>query len=101
MKLAAIATVCGIGLVFAVYAQVTTQAVEKPLPDNCFDLWKERNQYYADAHYCFKTARAKDEFKDDMRTCSVDDESQLRLTVAQQKRISAIIQRERAYGCGY
>jgi len=75
------------------------QAQEAPLPQNCFDLWKERNQYYADAHYCFKTQKAKNEFKEAMKTCSVDDESRLRLSEEQLRRIAKIIQRERAYGC--
>jgi hypothetical protein len=80
-------------------AQAQMQPQDNPLPENCFDLWKERNQYYAKAHYCFKTQKAKDEFKEEVKTCTIDEESKIQLTDAQFRRIAKIIQRERAYGC--
>lgn len=101
IRLAMIAAVFFATLIAPMQAQTQaqTQLKDKQLPENCFDLWKERNQYYADAHYCFKTQKAKDEFKDAMGSCTINDESRVHLAEAELRRIAKIIQRERAYGC--
>ena len=87
--------ICSAGTGFA------QDAKETPLPESCFDLWVERNTYYAQAGYCFKTTRAKEYFSEAMKTCSIHRESEIerKLSKSVLRRIAAIIERERAYGC--
>jgi hypothetical protein len=64
---------------------------------SCFDLWVERNSYYKQAGYCFKTARAISYFGN--AGCLYDNENAVPLTPYARARIAQIVRLERAYGC--
>ncbi len=64
---------------------------------SCEDLWVERNQFYQDAGYCFKTQRAIRHFGND--GCSIQNENRLRLSAGAQRRIAQISAEERRQGC--
>jgi hypothetical protein len=64
---------------------------------SCFDLWVERNSYYKQAGYCFKTARAISYFGN--AGCLYDNENAVPLTPYARARIAQIARLERAYGC--
>jgi hypothetical protein len=61
----------------------------------CTQLWTEGNQYYKDAGYCFKTARAIRYFGN--AGCTFDNEVDVPLTPG--ARIAQINRLERTYGC--
>jgi len=61
-------------------------------------LWVERNSYYKDAGYCFKTARAISYFGN--AGSLYDNENAVPLSRATRIRIAQIVRAERAYGCG-
>ncbi len=63
----------------------------------CTQLWTERNQYYKDAGYCFKTARAIRYFGN--AGCTVDKEDDLKLAPGVLARIDQITRLERTNGC--
>jgi hypothetical protein len=63
----------------------------------CEALWIERNQYYKNHGYCFKTQRAIAFFGND--GCFIQDESAVPLTAAERARIAQIVQMERAMNC--
>ena len=90
-------------MIINVNLSVLAQGDNKPLPENCFDLWVERNSYYNDVGYCFKTAKAQDYFKKDKtgQPCLIQRESEVekKFTPPLLDRIAAINRRERAYGC--
>ena len=80
-------------------AVLGTAAVAAP-PANaqsCQDLWVERNSYYKEAGYCFKTARAISYFGN--AGCRYDDERDLPLSRAVRARIAEISRLERRLGC--
>jgi hypothetical protein len=64
---------------------------------SCQDLWIERNTYYKEAGYCFKTPRAISYFGND--GCYINDEARVPLSAAVRARVNQIIRLERAYGC--
>ena len=64
----------------------------------CDALWIERNSYYKDAGYCFKTARAISYFGN--AGCLYDSEGDVPLSAAQRRLIGSIVAEERAQGCG-
>jgi len=64
---------------------------------SCQDLWVERNQYYKDAGYCFKTARAISYFGN--AGCTYDDEGSVPLSRRIRARIAEITRLERRFGC--
>ena len=64
---------------------------------NCLDLWVERNTYYKQAGYCFKTRRAIDYFGNG--GCAYDNERDVPLSGAVRARINQIVAQERAYRC--
>jgi hypothetical protein len=64
---------------------------------SCQALWAERNSYYKDAGYCFKTARAIAQFGN--AGCQYDNEAAVPLSRAVRARIAEITRIERAYGC--
>ena len=64
---------------------------------SCQDLWVERNSYYKQAGYCFKTARAINYFGNG--GCYIYNESAVPLSRGVRARIDQIIRLERAYGC--
>jgi hypothetical protein len=64
---------------------------------SCQELWVERNSYYKDAGYCFKTQRAISYFGNG--GCQYDNEASLRLPRRIQGRIAEIVSLERRNGC--
>jgi hypothetical protein len=64
---------------------------------SCGDLWVERNSYYKEAGYCFKTARAISYFGN--AGCLYDNENAVPLSRPVRNRIAQIVRAERAYGC--
>ena len=64
---------------------------------SCGDLWVERNTYYKQAGYCFKTARAISYFGN--AGCAYDNERVVPLSQAVRARINQIVALERAYRC--
>jgi hypothetical protein len=64
----------------------------------CESLWVERNSYYKEAGYCFKTARAISYFGN--AGCRYDSESAVPLSSNVRNRMSQITREERALGCG-
>ena len=65
---------------------------------SCDALWVERNSYYKDAGYCFKTARAISYFGN--AGYLYDSENAVPLSRAVRNRIAQIARAERAYGSG-
>jgi YARHG domain-containing protein len=63
----------------------------------CQELWVERNQYYKDAGYCFRTPRAIKYFGN--AGCRYDDEGTVPLPRGVRNRIGVIAQTERNLGC--
>ena len=63
----------------------------------CQQLWVQRNQYYKDHGYCFKTQRAIEYFGNG--GCYINDENAIPLTSAERASIAQIGQQERAMGC--
>jgi hypothetical protein len=61
------------------------------------DLWVERNSYYKDAGYRFKTARAIAYFGN--AGCQYDNEAALPLSRGVRARIAEIVRLEAQYGC--
>jgi hypothetical protein len=64
---------------------------------SCQDLWVERNQYYKDAGYCFKTQRAISYFGN--AGCIYNNESSVPLSAAIRARNAHITRPQRALGC--
>jgi YARHG domain len=64
---------------------------------SCNDLWIERNSYYKDAGYCFKTSRAISYFGN--AGCMYDNERDVPLPRGVRARINQIVALERAYRC--
>ncbi|ABD05421.1 hypothetical protein RPB_0710 [Rhodopseudomonas palustris HaA2] len=64
---------------------------------SCQALWVERNSYFKDAGYCFKTRRAIGYFGN--RGCSYDDEGDVPLSANVRARIAEIKALERRFGC--
>jgi YARHG domain len=64
---------------------------------SCGDLWVERNTYYKQAGYCFKTARAISYFGN--AGCAYDNERDVPLSRAVRARVNQIVALERAYRC--
>jgi hypothetical protein len=66
---------------------------------SCQDLWVERNGYYKDAGYCFKTGRAISYFGN--AGCMYDDQAAVPLPRHIRSRIEEIKWLERSRGCNY
>lgn len=64
---------------------------------SCQDLWVERNTYYKEAGFCFKTDRAISYFGNG--GCSYDSEWDVPLSQSTRARIEDIKRAERRYGC--
>jgi hypothetical protein len=75
----------GIGLISAASAQ------------SCQELWVERNSYYKEAGYCFKTSRAISYFGNG--GCIYGIEADVPLPRHIRARIAEITRIERRYGC--
>jgi YARHG domain len=63
----------------------------------CEELWVERNQYYKDAGYCFRTTRALSYFGNG--GCVYHSERELRFPRSIRARLSEIIWLERRMRC--
>jgi hypothetical protein len=63
----------------------------------CQEWWEERNGYYADAGYCFKTRRAIQHFGN--QSCRYNNEASVPLTRQQRARIAQLTALERRNGC--
>jgi hypothetical protein len=64
---------------------------------SCHALWVERNSYYKQAGYCFRTARAIAYFGNG--GCYILNEAQIRFPPGVWARIQQIRRLERAMGC--
>jgi hypothetical protein len=64
---------------------------------SCFELWRNRNQFYADAGYCFKTEPAIRYFGN--RGCIYENEADVPLSSSVRVRVEAIKRLERRLGC--
>jgi hypothetical protein len=64
---------------------------------SCQGLWVERNSYYKEAGYCFKTARAISYFGN--AGCLYDNEARLPLSGFARARIAEITRLEQRLGC--
>lgn len=64
---------------------------------SCASLWRERNQIYKDAGYCFKTARAIRAFGN--AGCQFDSVNDVPLSANQRAIVSDIVEQERMMGC--
>ena len=64
---------------------------------SCQALWVERNSYYKEAGYCFKTERAIAYFGNG--GCMYYNEASVPLSRFARARIAAITQAERSLGC--
>jgi hypothetical protein len=78
---------------------VATTAVLSPAANaqTCQQLWVERNQYYKNHGYCFKTQRAIEYFGNG--GCFIQDQNAVPLSPAERSRVNQIVQQERAMGC--
>jgi hypothetical protein len=64
---------------------------------DCQALWVERNTYYKQAGYCFRTRRAIEYFGN--QGCYIYNEAQIVFPPHVRRRIQEIIRLERALGC--
>jgi hypothetical protein len=87
---------CELGLALAVVAGgiVASAGVARAEGDECVQLFIDRNQVYADAHYCFKTKDALAYFSN--AGCIPGEP---RLTRAQEERVAEIQREERRNNC--
>jgi hypothetical protein len=66
---------------------------------SCQELWLERNSYYKQYGYCFKTPRAIAYFGN--AGCTYDDEGRVPLPRGIRHRVAEITRIERALGCNF
>ena len=64
---------------------------------SCQSLWVERNSYFKEAGYCFKTQRAIGYFGNS--GCQYDREGDVPLSRGDRARVNDIQAQERRYGC--
>jgi hypothetical protein len=64
---------------------------------SCQDLWVERNSYYKEAGYCFKTTRAISYFGN--AGCQYDNEARVPLSRFARARVAEITRLEARFGC--
>jgi len=83
--------------ILAGFLAVATLGAAPPaaMAQDCQSLWVERNTYYKQAGYCFRTARAIQYFGND--GCYLNSEPNFPYNIRQ--RIQQLLQAERAYGC--
>jgi YARHG domain len=72
-------------------------AAAPALAQTCQQLWVERNQYYKNHGFCFKTQRAIEYFGNG--GCYIHDENAVAMIPDERARIAQIAQQERAMGC--
>jgi hypothetical protein len=81
----------------AALAAGAVASVSAAQAQSCQDLWVERNSYYKEAGYCFKTSRAISYFGN--AGCQYDNEASLPLPRGVRGRIADITRMERRLGC--
>ncbi|AWN42628.1 YARHG domain-containing protein [Methylobacterium durans] len=64
----------------------------------CDELWGERNAVYAEAGYCFRTARGIRAFGN--ANCRYDDIRDVPLSARDRAKVADIVREERRNGCG-
>jgi len=75
----------------------TTWGVPVAGAQDCYALWVERNTYYKQAGYCFRTDRAIQYFGN--AGCYIYSEAQIQFAPHIRRHINDIIRVERALGC--
>ena len=63
----------------------------------CDEFWGERNAVYAEAGYCFKTARGIKAFGN--AECRFDDIRDVPLSARDRQKVNEIVRQERENGC--
>ena len=63
----------------------------------CDELWGERNAVYAEAGYCFRTARGIRAFG--TANCRYDDIRDVPLSARDRAKVAEIVRQERSNGC--
>jgi hypothetical protein len=86
-----------IGALTAVVSGIGMMSVASAQQQSCQDLWAERNSYYKDAGFCFKTSRAISYFGN--AGCRYNNEGSVPLSGAVRARIGQITAMERRKGC--
>lgn len=84
-------------MVAAMIPVAASLAAAPAYAQTCQQLWVERNQYYKNHGYCFKTQRAIEYFGNG--GCYINDQNAVPLTPAERARIAQIGQQERTAGC--
>ena len=85
-------------VVMALVAAATLGATARVASaQSCQDLWIERNTYYKQAGYCFKTSRAISYFGNG--GCFINEESLVPFPPQVRARINQIVRLERASNC--
>jgi hypothetical protein len=92
MRCRSIVVVAGLLVVAAAGAEAAA-----PSRKSCHALWDERNSFYKEAGYCFKTEAAIRYFDND--GCTYTDEDDVPISEEAWTRISRIIRLERVYRC--
>jgi hypothetical protein len=87
-------TMIGAAVIMAGAVLTASYAVAQ---QSCQDLWVERNSYYKEAGYCFKTARAISYFGN--AGCRYDNEARVPLSGLARARIAEITRLEQRFGC--
>jgi YARHG domain len=64
---------------------------------SCENLWFVRNRIFDENGYCFKTARALDQF--DNSDCWVNEQAKVKLSAIERHNVNAIVEAEQANGC--
>jgi len=85
------------GTMMLLAALALDTAVTRSYAQDCQALWVERNFYYKQAGYCFKTVRAISWFGN--AGCLYDNENAVPLSAQVRARIHQIVRLERAYRC--
>ena len=86
---------CAIGALTAVVTGIGLMSFASA--QSCEALWVERNSYYKNAGYCFKTRRAISYFGN--QGCMYDNEGSVPLPRGVRARIAEITSLERRNGC--
>jgi hypothetical protein len=84
-------------LMTALVATAMVVLVPAANAQTCQQLWVERNQYYKNHGYCFKTQQAIEYFGNG--GCYINDQNAVPLTSAERARVNQIVQQERVMGC--
>jgi hypothetical protein len=87
-------TVIGVAVIMAGAVVGATYAGAQ---QSCQALWVERNSYYKEAGYCFRTARAIAYFGN--AGCLYDNEARVPLSAFVRARIAEITRLEQRLGC--